>query len=159
VNHEADMSGYQHRQRSSAVRVLFAVAGFGMLWSLWFHGGQLGTGPRLTIAVAALVLFVAAIVFSSLTVRVSDDTLAWQFGPGMVRKSVPLGAVASAEPTTTSALEGWGIHLTRRGWLYNVAGQRAVLVTLRDGTRFLIGSDEPEALASAILAGHEGRRT
>jgi hypothetical protein len=96
---------------------------------------------------------VSAVVFSSLTIRVADGQLYWHFGPGVVKKSVPLSAIARTESTTTTFLNGWGIHLTSRGWLYNVAGRRAVHVQLRDGTQFLLGSDEPESLERAIAVG------
>jgi len=141
---------YEHRQRSPRVLALFSVTGLGALTALWTFSGQLAAGPRLTLAASALVMFVAAIVFSSLTIRVGEDRLAWHFGRGVAAKSIPLAAIARAEPTTTGLLEGWGMHLTTRGWLYNVAGRQAVLITLRDGRRFLLGSDETEALTQAI---------
>jgi hypothetical protein len=47
-------------------------------------------------------------------------------------------------------LEGWGIHWSRFGWLYNVSGYGAVAVTLRNGKRFALGSDEPQTLSSLI---------
>ena len=39
---------------------------------------------------------------------------------------------------------------TRHGWLYNVWGRRAVELKLTDGSTFTIGSDQPEALLTAI---------
>ena len=70
-----------------------------------------------------------------------------------------LSTIVSAEPTTTSIINGWGIHLTGRGWLYNVTGRQAVLVTQQDGRRFLLGTDEPETLAQTIMtAARNGRR-
>ena len=97
-------------------------------------------------------MMIAAFVFSSLTIAVRDGQLSWWFGPGLVKKTVPVSTIASVEVTTTSLINGWGIHLTGRGWLYNVAGRDAVLVTQRDGKRFLLGTDEPEFLAQAIRA-------
>jgi hypothetical protein len=61
--------------------------------------------------------------------------------------------VASVEPAVTTWVNGWGIHLTRRGWLYNVAGRQAMLIGMRDGQRFMLGTDEPDALARAIRGG------
>ena len=58
--------------------------------------------------------------------------------------------IVSAEPVATTWLDGWGIHLTARGWLYNVRGRDAVLVTLRGGKSFLLGTDEPALLAAAL---------
>ena len=109
-------------------------------------------GPRLTLLAVAVVLTISAVVFSSLTVRVEGGRLAWYFGPGIARKSVALAAIARTEITRTTVLNGWGIHYTPRGWLYNVGGRRAVLVKLRDGSQFLLGSDEPETLERAIIA-------
>jgi len=96
---------------------------------------------------------ISAFAFSSLTVTVRDGQLSWWFGPGIVKKTVPLSTIVSAEPTTTSILNGRGIHLTGRGWLYNVGGRQAVLVTQQDGKRFLLGTDEPDSLAHVIMTG------
>jgi hypothetical protein len=144
---------YEHTQRSGRLLLLFCLAGAGVLAALALPAVRaLPAGPRLTLAATALAFFVGGLGFSSFTIRVSDGRLAWHFGPGLVRKAVPLGEIASAEPATTSWLDGWGIHLTPRGWLYNVAGHNAVLVTMRDGTRFMLGTDEPAALIDAIRA-------
>lgn len=110
-------------------------------------------GARLTLMVVALIMLTTAFVFSSLTITIRNGQLTWWFGPGLARKSVALSNVTTAEPTTTSAFNGLGIHPTSRGWLYNVAGREAVHVTLNDGTAFLLGTDEPNALASAIMSG------
>jgi hypothetical protein len=59
--------------------------------------------------------------------------------------------VVSVEVIRTSFLNGWGIHYTQRGWLYNVSGYGAVAVTLRNGKRFCLGTDEPDALANQLM--------
>jgi len=103
-------------------------------------------------------MMVSAFAFSSLTIAVRDGQLSWWFGPGIVKKTVPLSTITSAEPTTTSIFNGWGIHLTGRGWLYNVAGRQAVLITQQDGKRFLLGTDEPDTLAQVIRTGARSTR-
>ena len=144
---------YRHTQRSTALLVLLLVAGAVPLALLAFGPGPtLPTGPRLTLLAALVAIVASAAVFSSLTIEVADGRLSWYFGPGVLRKSVPVAAIAAAEPTTTALWEGWGVHLTTRGWLYNVSGRGAVLFTRRDGKRFMLGSDEPAALADAIRA-------
>jgi hypothetical protein len=35
-------------------------------------------------------------------------------------------------------------------WLWNVSGYQAVELTLNNGKRFRLGSDEPEALVNAL---------
>ena len=144
---------YRHTQRSTAILALFLLAAIVPLAILLFGPGPaLPAGPRLVLVATALVLAASAVAFSSLTIEVADGRLSWHFGPGVLRKSIPVATIAGAETTTTKLWEGWGIHLTLRGWLYNVAGRGAVLVTRRDGGRFMLGSDEPDALLEAIRA-------
>ncbi len=100
--------------------------------------------------VATIALFIVAYFFRSMTVEISDTELTWYFGSGFPRKRVPMSEVISAEAVRTSFWNGWGIHYTRRGWLYNVSGYGAVCVTLRNGKRFCLGSDEPEVLAREL---------
>jgi hypothetical protein len=123
--------------------------------ALQFRGGPVPVpiGIRLTAVAAAIAMVASGFVFSSLTVVIRDGQLSWWFGPGAIKKTVPLSTIVAAEPTTTSLMNGLGIHPTGRGWLYNVAGRDAVLVRQADGKQFLIGSDEPDRLARAILSG------
>ena len=43
-----------------------------------------------------------------------------------------------------------GSHLTPYGWLYNVSGWDAVAITLRNGRKFSLGTDDPQGLTEAI---------
>jgi hypothetical protein len=149
---------YQHTQRNRLVAILLTIAALGSLALLLRSGpAPMPAGVRLTVLAAAITMVVSGFIFSSLTVTIRDGQLSWWFGPGAVKKTVPLSTIVAAEPTTTSLISGLGIHLTRRGWLYNVAGREAVLVRQADGKEFLIGSDEPEQLAQAILSGAGSR--
>lgn len=85
-----------------------------------------------------------------MTIGISDSELAWHFGSGFLRKSVSLSEVVSAEPIRISFMNGWGIHYTSQGWLYNVSGFDAVLIKLRNGKQFCLGTDEPEKLANEL---------
>ena len=148
-----DLTMYQHTQRSTVALVVLTLGALIPI-ALVLSGtlSPVDLGVRLTVLSAGVAMMIAAFVFSSLTIAVRDGQLSWWFGPGLVKKTVPVSTIASVEVTTTSLINGWGIHLTGRGWLYNVAGQDAVLVTQRDGKRFLLGTDEPEFLAQAIRA-------
>lgn len=98
------------------------------------------------------ILGLVSWLFHSLTIEIRDGELRWQFGPGLIRKRVPLDQILSAEPVRTNIVEGWGIHLSRYGWLYNVSGFDAVAVRMKDGRRFALGTDEPADLASRLRA-------
>ena len=102
-----------------------------------------------TGSLAAVFVIIAAL-FWSLTITVTGEHLAWHFGIGLIRKSVPVAEIESCEPTPTSFWNGWGIHWSPSGWVYNISGYGAVEVRLKSGKAFRLGTDEPEALADAI---------
>lgn len=96
------------------------------------------------------VILICVVIFGSLTVTVNDDTITIQFGPGVIRKKIGLGDVASCRVVRNSWLWGWGIRLIPGGWLYNVSGLDAVELTMKNGRVFRIGTDEPQRLAEFI---------
>jgi len=67
-----------------------------------------------------------------------------------VHRRIPLDEIVSATPTRTRWYDGWGVHRTSRGWLYNVSGRNAVQVTLKSGERFLLGTNQPEQVAALL---------
>lgn len=140
---------YEHTQRGYVIVGILAPVTLGIVALLLVADEW---EARVVAGATLVTTLVVGALFSSLTVTVGAGELAWRFGPGLFRGSVPLDAVVAAEPTRTSLVSGWGIHLTGRGWLYNVSGRDAVWVRLRGGRQFLLGTDEPARLASAILA-------
>ena len=136
---------YQHRQFGT---VTVWALGLGALLCLSL-GNARQPGSDIELGIAALLIFVAYL-FSSLTIEVTDTTLRWWFGPGFWRKQVPLAEIANAQPARTTVIEGWGVHFTRRGWLYNVSGFGAVAIHLKSGRRFVLGTNEPDRLASVL---------
>jgi len=135
------MKTYQHAQPARAI--VTGLMGIGLVFavmSIFVHSFIFGT----------VVLFISAYVFRSMTIEISDTELTWYFGSGFPLKRVPIGEVVSAEAVRTTAWNGWGIHYTSRGWLYNVSGYGAVAITLRNGKRFCLGTDEPEILAKQL---------
>jgi len=135
------MKIYQHTQSAATiVGCLGAMALILAIMSFAFH----------PLVLPMVIVAISGWMFRSMTIEISDTDLAWYFGSGFPRKRVPRNDVVSAEAIRTSFLNGWGIHYTTRGWLYNVSGYGAVAVTLRNGKRFCLGSDEPEELARQL---------
>ena len=62
---------------------------------------------------------------------------------------MPIVEIAACEPIQIRGC-GWGIRLTPYGWLYNVSGLEAVAISLRDGRKFALGTDDPDGLVTAI---------
>lgn len=140
-----DLPVYEHRQIS--MNALFAgalaLALFG-LWIAWTSEFWPWIAGAATLSVIA--------VFHALTIRVDEAAVSWRFGPGLFRKSVPVSEIVGAVPVRNRWWYGWGIRYTSHGWLYNVDGLDAVEITRQNGKTFRLGTDEPDALASAIRA-------
>jgi hypothetical protein len=136
---------YSRTQTGQLLRWAIIPPALGLL-----AAGYLGGKAALFLPIA-LALGGIGWVFSSLTVEVSATELTWFFGPGLWRKSIERDEIVSAIPVRNEWWWGWGIHLTPRGWLYNVSGMEAVEIVLRSGKMLRIGSDEASALADALL--------
>ena len=107
------------------------------------------------VAVPLFTLFVALAVcltlFYALNVEINNSVLVCRFGIGIIRKRIPLSAIQTVRAVTNPWYAGWGIRwMPGQYWLWNVSGLRAVELSFADGSRFRIGTDEPEALARAI---------
>lgn len=143
---------YEHTQRGWAVRIATLLGAVGMVVGVAFSPEVLPRGLYTILLLVAAAIALVGWSFSVLTVRVGAGELHWHFGSSWPSWSTPLEGIADVEATRTTFWEGWGVHRTRRGWLYNVAGQDAVLVRRSDGTTVLLGSDEPRRLKSALQA-------
>ena len=106
-------------------------------------------GPLTGVIVLLGALVMAS--FVSLTVEIHGGTLTCRFGPGFIRKDIPLVEIANATAVKNPWFVGWGIRwYPGRCWIWNVSGLQAVELEYRNGRKFRIGTDEPEALVRAI---------
>jgi hypothetical protein len=109
-----------------------------------------------TPLIVACILGLATFLFASLTVEVDEEFLTVRFGPGLIRKTIPLRLIAGYQPVRNRWYHGWGIRKVPGGWMYNVSGLDAVELRLQDGSIFRVGTDDPQGLQAAI-AGALGR--
>jgi len=143
---------YKHTQVGYWTVIVIFVAALG-IFALGPSSARALTGG------VAVLLIASAVLFSSLTVEISDGELRFHFGPGFWRKRYPLADIAAADLTQSSWWEGWGIRITPRGMLYNVSGMDAVEIHLRSGKHFRIGTDEPELLAASLRTAISAKQT
>ena len=136
------MTRYEHTQ-----------IGHVIIWSLLaiiliVSGGLIGhhTSP----VIVSIILLICVVLFYRLKITIENETLCASFGPGIIRKRVSLAEVVGCEPIRIRWWYGWDIHLTPYGWLYNVSGFDAVAITLRDGRKIALGTDDPNGLIAAI---------
>jgi hypothetical protein len=128
--------------------------GGGMVLTLVLMLGsdKLAVAAWIAPAIAVTFLLFMA-VFGRLTTMITGDEFIARFGwLGWPSQVTPLAEIAGAIPTRTAPISGWGIRITTRGWLYNVSGRDAVIIGTTDGKQYLVGTDEPVALADAINA-------
>lgn len=99
-----------------------------------------------------LVVFflVATCLFFALTVIGSSDTLEIRFGIGLIRKRFKLREIVSARPYRTSFWSGWGIHKCSDGLIFNASGFDAVHLTMADGKKYIIGTNDRIRLLNFI---------
>ena len=143
---------YQHKQIGKLSLVAHAI-GFAItfwVFSIVSLDTHAVTGRWMMFGLLTM-LSVTAFTFSSLTTAVNDHEFRAGFGPlRWPDRRVALSEIAGVVPTRTAPLAGWGVRITVRGWLYSVSGRDAIIVGLRNGKQFLIGTDDPVGLADAI---------
>ena len=138
------MESYRHTQSGRVIVIaLGGVALFCVLLSTYFPS------PYPAFLIGALMA-VCAWLFSSLTLVIGDGRLRWWFGSGIIRKQIALSDIQRVTAVRTTWYDGWGIHYTKNGWLYNVAGRNAVAIQLKSGKKIALGTDEPDVLVNAL---------
>ena len=98
----------------------------------------------------SILLLICLVLFYKLTITIRDQSLCASFGFGVIRKLVPVAEIAACELIRIKWWYGWNIYLTPYGWLYNVSGLNAVSITLCNGRKFALSTDDPQGLAEAI---------
>jgi hypothetical protein len=135
---------YQHTQLGWITMGALLVA---MMIPILILQDEKATG--LAIGTAGVLLLIG-LCFGALQVRVDHDAVRCVFGIGVLRKRIPAIDIVSVEIVRNKWYYGFGIRFTPTGWMWNVSGLDAVMLTLKNGKRFRIGTDEPQKLARAI---------
>lgn len=139
---------------------LIAVFVFAMLRQLG-GGIPFGSDPMpdllLWILGPLMILLGCFLIFiffcMRLVVTVKREGLYIRYVP-FVKRRISFTDIAGCEAKTYSPLMdygGWGIRRGKRGRAYNVRGNRGVVLSFKDGTSLLIGSQKADELADAIL--------
>ena len=104
----------------------------------------LASDPSGRLLGTAIGLGVALYLFASLTVTVTDGALAVDFGPGLIRRRIPLAEIVSCAILRESAWFGQRRDRDARRRLPSTP--RVLLeVALARGKRLRIGCDEPRS--------------
>jgi hypothetical protein len=141
---------YEHTQVGWPMRIGLLAGAVLFVGMIALNDLRDSPSAQVVLLLGATLAVAIGWLWSSLTVRIADSALRLQFGLGLPRKTVPLADLESVEVTRTRFLDGWGVHRTRRGWIYNVSGFDAVLLRRKDGKALLVGTDEPRKLKAAL---------
>lgn len=89
-------------------------------------------------------------MFSTLTVEDQGTALVAWFGPiQMIRTRVEYVDIQAFAADRSHWIDGWGIHYTRSGWLWNVWGYECVRITTSRRT-LRIGTDDVAGLLELL---------
>ena len=103
----------------------------------------------LAVMTAAIIV---GVVFSRLTVSVTRDRVVASFLFGRPRRVIELADVAAVRRVRNLWWHGLGVRKIPGGWMYNVWGFDAVELELTSGEIFRLGSNDPDALFTALAS-------
>lgn len=76
------------------------------------------------------------------------------------KRIIRWGEIETAEVVTYDPLweyGGWGVKYgLKKGWCYNVSGDKGLLLNLKNGKKFMIGTQKPDELQVFLLSEKKG---
>jgi len=138
------MIRYRHTQIGWAVIVAMALSMILIVVLLFLY--EFNWTPVAVLGVLGICTF----LFASLTVEIDEEYLSVRFGPGIIRKTIPLRHIMEYQQVRSQWYNGWGIRRISGGWMFNVSGLDAVELLLQDGTKFRIGTNDGQGLVRAL---------
>jgi hypothetical protein len=103
------------------------------------------------IGYLTIILFLTTmILFITLTVEVKEGIVKLSFGIGLIKKNFSLDQVKGIEIVKNPFWYGWGIRIIPGGRLYNVSGNKAVELKMKNNKIIRIGTNQPEELYNAL---------
>jgi hypothetical protein len=145
---------YSHTQNSPLFWLMLPIPvmelGALLFWPLPVPG-------RVVILASAAFITLIGWSFSSLHVQDQENELAVWFGNfPLVGTRIVYSEIETFEHDQSRWFDGWGLHYTRTGWLYNVWGFDGVRIRTRNRS-IRIGTDDAIGLMTLLRerTGHE----
>lgn len=131
--------------------------GFIVLLWMGFIGGLVITlagddweEAALAMGISSVVILLVVFWFSRLTVRVDGERVRVSFGPSWPRQTFKTHEIIGFRQVRNKWFYGWGVRRAPAGWMYNVWGLDAVELDLANGKKFIIGTNQPDELITAL---------
>lgn len=135
---------YRHTQPGTLILFVCLLAGLLGIVLSW------ATGQWPPVILIGVIMIIAAVSFSSLTVEVDDSELRWRFGRGFLNYRLALDDISDVAVVRNHWWNGFGIRMRPGFRLYNVSGLDAVELRLKSNDVRRIGTDDPQGLAQAL---------
>jgi len=150
------MGKYEHRQIGWSLRLLLGVTFLFILYSGW-NSATKGAAPYGILGTAGTLFGVIMLLFTSMTIRVTEDVLEVVMGPGLVRKRIPFDQIEglSVKPIPWYSM---GLKKIAGGWLYCVGPSKGLEIFLENGGHYIVATDDLEGLREALPFGPERYR-
>lgn len=135
---------YQRRQFGIAT-----VAIVGVVCLIMLAVAMITQAPPVMLGIIVALNAFAAVIFGSLTIRVSAERVDFWFTFGFVHSGVAVSDICEVRGRKIFPL-GFGVRVGDNATAWLTSGRYAVDLTLRGGRHLLLGTAEPDKLAAAI---------
>lgn len=114
-------------------------------------------GEELELVPCIIYFFVALLIlslfaFMKLKTSINTSSLYFSFFP-FIKKNIKWSEVEKAKVIDYGFIGGWGIRLrTGYGTVYNTRGSKGLFIKLKNGKRFIIGTQKKEELETIITS-------
>ncbi len=117
-------------------------------------GNPIGDRPLSNVGMILLMLFTTALLLFffilKLQTKIDEHGIQMRFFP-LTKKDIKWSQIATTEVIDYGFVGGWGIrYFTKYGTVYNMKGKMGLLITLKEGKQFVIGTQRPEELKSFL---------
>jgi len=117
-------------------------------------GEEFGDNPMSDFGLILFAVFVFALLGLFLMMRlkteIDQNEIRMSFIP-FVKKRIKWTEIKKAEVVNYGFVGGWGIRLSiEYGTVYNIRGNKGLAIELRNGKRFVIGTQKEKELSSIV---------
>lgn len=108
------------------------------------------------------LLITALLWIATLTTTIDKQGISIRFYPFHLQpRSYSWRDIASVKTGEYTLMQtgGYGIRKIKGGWGYNVSGSDCIWIEMKDGVRYLIGTQQPAAMQAAIDLATEKQTT
>lgn len=124
------------------------------LYKQLFLKEQFGTKPLSDLGLILFLIFVFSLIFMFMFIRlktvIDNEKIQISFFP-FTRKNVKWDDIESVKIVDYGFVGGWGIRLgTKYGTVYNIKGSKGLAIELKNGKKFLIGTQKEKELNNII---------